>query len=490
MSEAEAPGGQVKRIEYKWIVAIAFVLGLFLEILDTTIINVAIPTLEREFNSSAASMEWIVIGYLLSLAIWIPASGWIGDKVGTKKTFLFALFLFTASSALCGLAQSLNQLIAFRFLQGVGGGMLVPVGTAMLYRSFPPAERARASTVLIVPTIIAPALGPIIGGFIVDNMSWRWIFYVNVPIGLAGFIFGACFLREHREPQAGKFDAPGFVFSGFGLAGVLYALSQAPTHGWTSGPVLLTGLGGLLLFAVLVKIETTVAEPMLALRLYKDRIFRNANLVNSLAYGSFVAFLFLFPQMLQGIYGISALRSGLTSLPQPVGVILMSQVVGRLYHKMGPRRLVTGGLVVASLASLPFAFISPDTNLWVIATLMFVRGCGMSFSFVPLQACTFANIEARDTGRASAIFSTQRQTSAALGVAIFATLFITRMQSAGSTATPVDAALSGYHAAFLFSALVTLLGAAIAYFYIHDSDATPTMRPRVKVPKERREPAI
>ena len=175
----------MKRFEYKWVVAVTFVLGLFMEIMDTTIVNVAIPTLRRDFNASTAGIEWIVLGYLLALAIFIPASGWIGDRIGTKKTFLFALFTFTAASALCGLANSLGQLIAFRILQGVGGGMLTPVGTAMLYRAFPPEERARASTILIVPTVLAPALGPVIGGAIVDNLSWRWMFYVNLPIGIA-----------------------------------------------------------------------------------------------------------------------------------------------------------------------------------------------------------------------------------------------------------------------------------------------------------------
>ena len=179
-------------------VAVVFVLGLFVEIMDTTIVNVAIPTLSAEFDSSRASMEWVVLGYLLSLAIWIPASGWIGDRIGTKKTFLFALATFTIASMLCGQAQSLSELIFFRILQGVGGGMLTPVGTAMLFRVFPPQERARASTILIVPTVIAPALGPIVGGLLIDHLSWRWIFYVNFPIGLIGFLFGLFLLKESK----------------------------------------------------------------------------------------------------------------------------------------------------------------------------------------------------------------------------------------------------------------------------------------------------
>src|SRR3954453_9489382 len=166
-----------------------------MDLLDTTIINVALPTLGREFAASsgqplgATTLEWVVTGYLLSLAVWIPASGWLGDKFGTKKIFMFALAMFTLGSALCGLSSSIEMLIFFRVLQGVGGGMLTPVGTAMLFRAFPPQERAAASAVLIVPIAIAPTIGPILGGLIVDHLSWRWIFYVNLPVGIFGFFF-------------------------------------------------------------------------------------------------------------------------------------------------------------------------------------------------------------------------------------------------------------------------------------------------------------
>ena len=379
----------LKKIEYKWIVAVIFVAGLFLEILDTTIVNVAIPTLENEFDATRASMEWVVLGYLLSLAIWIPASGWIGDKIGTKKTFLFALMTFTIASALCGQAHSVGELVAFRILQGVGGGMLTPVGTTMLFRAFPPAERACASTVLMVPIIVAPALGPVIGGLLIDNLSWRWIFYVNMPLGIIAFLFGLFFLEESKEPTAGRFDIRGFLLSGVGLAGILYALSQAPEKGWTASSVLLSGLGGLLLIVLLAVVELRIDEPMIALRLYRDRMFRNSNMVNSLSYGSFMAFLFLFPKMIQSLMGYSALQSGLASFPQAVGVVLASQLVGKLYHTVGPRRLVTVGLTMVMFSSLPFVFVTLTTSLWTIRASMFLRGISMAFAFVPLQACTY-----------------------------------------------------------------------------------------------------
>ncbi len=173
-----------------------------------------------------------MLGYTLSLAVWIPASGWLGERFGTKRVFLTALGLFVLGSALCGAAQSLEQLIAFRILQGVGGGMLTPVGVAMLFRAWPPAERARASTIIMIPTLVAPALGPILGGLLVTNFDWRWIFYVNVPLGLIALAFGLAFLRESKEPSVGGFDVLGFVFSATGLACVVYSLSEGPRSGW------------------------------------------------------------------------------------------------------------------------------------------------------------------------------------------------------------------------------------------------------------------
>ena len=455
-------------IEYKWLVAIVFVCGMFMDIMDTTIVFVATPALARQFHASQSGIEWVVLGYLLSLAIWIPASGWIGDRIGTKKVFLFALAMFTLASALCGQAHSLNELVAFRVLQGVGGGMLTPVGTAMLFRAFPPVERAKASTVLIIPTVLAPALGPIVGGWLVTDVSWRWIFYVNLPVGVFGFVIGALYLREHKEGTAGRFDLPGFVLSGAGLALVLYGLSEGPEKGWSSTPVLSTLIVGVALFALLVLVETRVESPMLALRLYRERMFRNANIVLTLTYGSFVGVLYILPLFLQDFRGLSALQSGLTTFPQAVGVIVSSQLVGRLYHRVGPRRLIFWGMVGMAGVTMLLAVVGLHTDLWWIRLIMFGRGICMAFAFVPLQAATYANISSEDTGRASAIYSTQRQVSAALGVGVMLSVLLS-----GAHGAP---ALSAYHTAFLVGACLIVL-AAVSALVIRDEDAAATMVP-------------
>ena len=465
------------RVDYKWIVAAIFVCGMFIDILDTTIVNVALPDLGREFHATTASIEWIVLGYLLSLALWIPASGWFGDRLGTRRVFLFALAVFTAASALCGQAHSLGELVAFRVLQGVGGGMLVPVGTAMLFRAFPPIERAKASTVLLLPTVLAPALGPVLGGYLVTDVSWRWIFYVNLPVGIVAFAIGFLFLREEREGTAGRFDVPGFLLSGGGLASVLFALSRGPEKGWLSAEVLGAGLGGVGMLVALVLVETRVAEPMLALRLYRERMFRNANVVLTLTYASFIGVIFLMPLFLQNLRGLTPFESGLTTFPQAIGVIVSSQVVGRLYHRVGPRRLIFFGMIGMSIVTFQLALVDLDTSLWAIRGIMFCRGLCASFSFVPLQASTYANVTPADTGRASALYSTQRQVAAALGVATLGTVLISR-----TTAHTGAGALRGFHSAYLVGSLLVFL-AALSALLIRDEDAAATMTSRTPTPK-------
>jgi len=466
----------MSRIPYKWIVAIVFVSGVFMDILDTTSVNVALPTLAREFDATTSQIEWVVLGYLLSLAVWIPASGWIGDRFGTKKVYLFALVMFTGASVLCGTATSLNELTAFRILQGVGGGMLVPVGTAMLFRAFPPIERAKASTVLIIPTVLAPALGPVIGGWFVTYHSWRWIFYLNVPIGIVAFAFGLVGLREHKEPNAGRFDLVGFVLSGSGLAAILFALSRGPADGWGSPIVVVPMVYGVLAFTALVYVETHIDEPMLALRLFKERMFRNANIVTGLAFGSFAGVLFLLPLFLQELLGLTAIQSGLTTFPQAVGMILASQVAGRLYHTVGPRRLIIGGLIALSIVTFPLAAVGFGTSLWLIRLIMFARGVCMAFAFVPIQAASYANVEPVDTGRASAIYSAQRQIAASLGVAILATVLVeATTHFLGGTVNPANAAMDAYHVAFFVAACLVAV-AAFSAFLIRDRDAASTIR--------------
>jgi EmrB/QacA subfamily drug resistance transporter len=467
------------QVEYRYLVAAAFVFGLFMDILDTTIVNVALPRLAEEFHADTATLEWVVTGYVLSLAVWVPASGWIGDRFGTKKTFLFATAMFIIGSALCGRAWSIESLVLFRIVQGIGGGMLTPVGTAMLYRAFTPAERARASAILSIPTMFAPMLGPLFGGFLVDAVSWRWIFYVNVPVGVLSFAFSWLVLKEHREPAAGKFDPAGFVFSGFGMAGVLFALSRGPDDGWASPLVLLTGLGGLACFALLVLFETRNRAPMLDLTLYCSKLFRTANLTGFMFMCTQFGMLFVLPLFLQQLRGLSAFESGLTTFPQPVGQIIMVQFTSRMYHRLGARLnllIGTGGIM---LTTGLFLLVNLDTGLWWIRGLVFLRGCFIAFNMVSMQTALFSAVPREKTGRASSLWNTTRQLAVAMGVAVAASVLIASLPGSaggagGLAGVPADFGLRAFHTTI---AVLAVLGGLAVYFASQVRDPRPLAEP-------------
>ncbi|MGI8550337.1 MAG: DHA2 family efflux MFS transporter permease subunit, partial [Dehalococcoidia bacterium] len=343
-----------------------------------------------------------------------------------------------------------------------------------------------ASLILTIPTVIAPALGPILGGWLVDDVSWRWIFYVNVPIGIIGFLFSLAFLKEHTEETAGRFDLLGFLFSGAGLALVLYALSRGPGDGWSSLRVLGTGIPGIICFVLLVIVELRNTQPMLDLRLFTDRMFRNANIVFFASAASLLGVLFLLPLFLQNLRGFSAIGTGLILLPQALGTVVFAQLSGRLYPTVGPRRLLMVALALFAISSALLLLVGLNTSVWWIAAIMFVRGVAMAFTFIPLQAATFSTISAEKTGRASSIFNTNRQVGASLGVAILATVLTeqirTHVADAVQAAAPpakqaaaMHGSLMGFHDAFFAAVVVGVVGVAFA-FLIHDEDAAATMQ--------------
>ena len=216
------------------VVAVIYAASMFMSIMDTQIVNVALPTISRQFDTSTSSVQWIIIGYLISLAVFIPASGWIGDRFGTKRTYLTALLVFTVASGFCAASSNLVELVLARVLQGAGGGMMVPVGMAMLYRAYPPSERVNIARLITRVMVLAPATAPIIGGILITTLSWHWIFLVNIPVGIAVWIFGFVFLVEHRQQTSGRFDVTGLVLGGPGLALILFAVSEGPLVGWAS----------------------------------------------------------------------------------------------------------------------------------------------------------------------------------------------------------------------------------------------------------------
>lgn len=455
---------------------VVFVASLFMSIMDSTIVNVALSTMSRDFGVNIAATDVIVVAYLVSLAVIIPAAGWVGDRWGSKRTFLFALGVFSLASALCGLAQTLNQLVAARVVQGAGAGILTPVGTAMLYRAFLPHERIQVSRILIVPTVIAPASGPILGGFLVDHLSWHWVFFVNVPIGVVTLLFGLVFLEEHREPTTGRFDLAGFVLASMGFAMLMYALTQGSVYGWGSARILGSLATAVLALGVLVVVELRLPHPMIQFRLFENRLFRTANVVSLFGAAGFLGMLFSVPLFLQQGLGKSALDSGSATFPEALGVLVSSQIVARVYPRIGPRRLMGFGLIWVTAVSLACCILGPATNLWMVRLLMFCLGAGMASMFMPFGAAAFATISSADTGQASVISNAQNQLGGALGVAVASGVLAFTNASHAAQHEAAQPYLGGYYAAFVAAAVLALVG-ALAAWTIRDSDAAPSMRP-------------
>jgi EmrB/QacA subfamily drug resistance transporter len=467
------------RLNQKVVVGTVFVSAMFMNIMDITIVNVALPTIGRDFNIAPTAVDGIVIAYLVSLAVFIPASGWLGDRFGGKRVLLVAIVIFTLGSVLCGLAQNIDQLVVFRIIQGAGGGMMAPVGMAMLYRVFPPAERIRAASILTVPTTIAPAIGPVLGGFLVTDFSWRWVFFVNLPLGILAVTFGALFLERLGTTDAGRLDVPGFVLGGVGLGLLMYGVSEGPLQSWSSTTVVVSCVLGTALLVAFTFVELRTRRPLIDLRLLSGRLFRSTNVIMFVSAAAFLGMLYLIPLYFQDARGLSPLQSGLSTFPEAFGVMIGAQFASRLiYPRIGPRRHITGGLLGLAASMLVLTQVTLTTNLWLIRGLMFVLGWMIAQIMVPNQAASFAMISADSMGRASTFFNTMRQVGSATGVAILSTVLIGvgSVKGSGATASPD---LSAYHYAFLASAAFALVGVFFS-LSIHDSDAAETIVRRPK----------
>jgi EmrB/QacA subfamily drug resistance transporter len=471
----------VRKPPYQWIVATTFVLALFMDILDLTIVNVSLFDISKEFNTSLATTTWIVLGYSLSLALWIPVSGWVGDRFGARRTFMFALCVFVGASVACGEANSISQLIVFRAIQGIGGGMLTPTGVALLYRAYPPAQRAKASAVLAIPTVLAPASGPVLGGWLTDSVGWRWIFRVNVPVGLVALAIAFFGLKKDDITTKRPFDVPGVVLTALSFPALVYALERGAEEGWLSGPIIAAAVVGVTTLIALVWWSLRTPTPLLDLRLLHERLFRASNIISFVSTMAFLGVIFLLPQFLQRVAGFSASEAGLATFPQAFGVIISSRIVGKVYAKIGPRRLMFWGYVGLSVMTVGFVLMSSSPDPWTIRIIMFARGLFLAFTFIPLQAASYARISPEQTGRASALFSTQRQLGAAVGVALLSTVLLSAIPIPFGqdvvAASQADGFTTAFHWAFAVAALLTLAAAGLSLL-VKDEDAAATMKPK------------
>jgi DHA2 family multidrug resistance protein len=417
-------------LPYKWIVLLVVMIGAFMSILDQTIVNIAIPRLETAFGADLNGVQWVLTAYILTQGVVTPTGAFFADRLGTKRSYAIALALFTLGSALCGLASSLPMLIAFRVFQGIGGAFLFPLSIAMVFREFPPYQRGLASGLFAVAALLAPAIGPTLGGYFVTYADWPLIFFVNVPIGIVGVTLAALLLREARSDARLPFDLPGFLLAGAGLASVLYGLSDASTDGWGAAKVLAALGSGVILLAAFVAVELNLAhrgkQPLLDLRLFANGPFLASNVTNVLATFAFFGGIFLFPVYLQSLRGLNAFESGVLLLPQAFAALFTALVGGRIVDRYGARVVVAPGLVLLALASWRLTSLTLDTSYGTLEVLFVLRGLGLGMIIQPLLVASLSAIPPRQFAQASSLNTVLRFVSTTLGIAVLATLVQSR----------------------------------------------------------------
>jgi DHA2 family multidrug resistance protein len=399
------------------------IFGIFMIILDMTVVNVAFQTLRQEFGGNLGSTQWIISVYVLALGISTPLAGFLADRSGAKKIYLGGLGLFAIGSLLCGLAPSLPMLIAARAIQGVGGGLAMPLGTALLLQAFPPKEHGTALGIFGIAALVAPAVGPILGGWLVDQGQWRMIFFINPPIGLIGILLGARFLREQESSRKLKFDLLGTITEIIGFGAILYAASIAADQGWTS-PETLTwfavGTAGLLSFA-LVEIFQAKA-PLLDLRLFANRIFLNATVLGYVSTLALFGAEFLMPVYLQALRGRSALETGFILLPMAITGGIFVTLAGRLYDKIGPRPLLVAGFAILMVNTWQLSQIQADTPIYLISFLLALRGMALGLTVQTTFVTALSVVNRRDLARGSSLINSTRLVVQSIGVALLATV--------------------------------------------------------------------
>ncbi len=452
---------------YKWRVLIAVIFGTFMSILDNTVVNVALRTLQQVFQSDITHTQGVATYYALSLGIVIPIGAFLADRFGIKRVYVGSLLAFTAASMLCGLAPSLNALIAFRILQGLAGGALLPLGIAMLYGAFPLNQRGLALSYFGIPVLIAPALGPTLGGYLVEYFDWRLIFFINLPVGLLGAFVASRFLRERRSDTVRRFDLPGAVLSVIGFGSLLYAFSNAADQGWTSATVLgflTVGIAGVAAFFLW---ELRTDHPLLDVRLYTKRTYLLASLLGWIAVIAFFGAGFLLPLYLQTLRGQTPFQAGLLLLPQALAAIVAVQFSGRLFDRIGPRYVITVGVVVLAISTWGLVSLTETTPLPFITALLVVRGFALSFVIQPTQATALSVVSRDQLTRASSLTNVMRNVFQSLGVAILGTLLQTQGKAPEASRAPDGFAaytIAGYHAAYVLAFALSLIAICLAVF--------------------------
>ncbi len=436
---ASAPGFHPEatdRIEpYVWKIAGVVILGMIMSILDTTIVNVAVHTLRSDLHSSIAQVQWVITGYLLSLAAVIPVTGWAARRFGAKRVYMTSLVLFTAGSALCAVATSTTSLVLFRVLQGAGGGMIMPVGQLIMAQVAGPKRMGRVMGIVSMPAMLAPILGPVIGGAILEKLHWSWIFLVNVPIGVLALVLAGRMLPKTDSGVAGRLDVLGLGLLSGGSTAVVYGLSELATHPSVTAPTVMWPIiAGLALCTVFVWHALRIERPLLDIRLYANRVFGAASLTTFGLGAALFGAMILVPLYYQEVRHESVIVTGLLTGPQGLGMLLVMPLTGRLTERFGGGRVAIVGVLILSLATIPLAFVGAGTSILSLSVVLAVRGIGIGFAFVPAMSAAFASMRPDQLSDATPQLNVLQRIGGAIGTAVLAVV-LQRASAGAHTAT-------------------------------------------------------
>lgn len=463
------------------VISVVLVVGAITMMLDTTIVNIALDHLHTVFHATLAETQWVATGYGLAFVAVIPLSGWAAERFGARQSWLFAVAAFLAGSLLCGLAWSLPALIVFRVLQGIGGGMVLPISITILTRAAGPDRIGHAMVAVALPAQLAPILGPIIGGSMLDAVSWHWLFFVNVPICLAALVLGPLFLPAGQRSRGQRLDTIGFLLLTPGVAALAYGVSQstgadgfAATRAWAP-----LALGAALLMAFTGHSLSARRPALLDVRVFARRSFGLSSIITFVAGFSTFALMFLLPIFYQQIRGETVLHTGLLLIPQGLGSMLFLVLSRRLSQRIDGRVIVAGGVILTMLGVVPFAVTHATGDQVLLLAAQFVQGIGMMATTLPVMTLAFASLSPAQAPKGSAAFSVVQRVGAPFGVAVIAVVLQNYLRHAATA----DQALGAFQQTFWWIIALSAVPLLLAFFM-------PTRRgERTPIPQEQAEPA-
>ncbi|MFM9377685.1 DHA2 family efflux MFS transporter permease subunit [Gordonia sp. VNK21] len=407
-----------------FVVAGVVVLGAIMSILDVTVVSVAQPAFTNDFNTNTAGAAWSMTGYTLALAAVIPISSWAASRFGTKKVYLTSLVVFILGSALCALAWSIGSLVAFRMIQGFGGGLLMPIGMMIMTRAAGPERVGSVMAILGVPMLLGPICGPILGGWLIEVASWHWVFLINIPIGIVALVYAWFALKDDAQPSPAKIDFVGLAMLSPGLALFLFGVSSSAEHRtFNNVSVYVPAIIGAALIAGFIWHAFHAKHPLLDLRLFRNPVLRTATICMVFFMIAFFGASLLYPQYFILVRGETTLMAGLLLAPQGIGSILTMPIAGKLTDKIGPGKVVLPGLVLITIGVAIFTTLDTDTSYWLLGGALFIQGLGMGMTMMPIMSAALATLRGAEVADGSTLVNVVQQTSASIGTAVMTVIF-------------------------------------------------------------------